>query len=303
MLGFARFNCRFIFSCLLRSRSFRYTSIVQNADEAERQHHYSQLPIPPIETKDPTPDDPPWSLPAGISVWVLSILAILLAPVFFVLPYYALRGDSMPADLEKDPTVILLSLVAVVPAHIFTILVCYPVVTKWRKFRFFEMLGWRMGPFRWWHLALILVGFFIVMQAVSSIFPETDNELLRILRSSPTAAYSMAILATLFAPFVEELVYRGVLYSAFERSTGKIAAVAIVTLLFAGIHYPQYWGSPGSIIAITLLSFILTATRAVSGNLLPSVILHFLFNGLQSISIVYLTMNGGIDAPAAALFR
>ncbi|MBX3283285.1 MAG: CPBP family intramembrane metalloprotease [Acidobacteria bacterium] len=276
---------------------------MQNADEAEQQYQYPPPPELPDQAMSYTPNDPPWSLPVGIGVWVLSVLAILLAPLFLVLPYYLLKGGGIPAEPEKDPTVIVLSLIAVVPAHLLTLLVCYPIVTKGRKFPFFEMLGWRLGNIRWWHFILILAGFLVIMQAVSSVFPETDNELLRILRSSPTAAYAMAALATLFAPFIEELVYRGVLYPTVERSLGKIAAVLIITFLFAGIHYPQYWGSPGSIIAITLLSFVLTATRAVSGNLLPSVILHFLFNGLQSISIVYFTMNGGLDLPAAGFFH
>lgn len=275
---------------------------MQNAEEAEEQR-YLPYPTPPNLMTAPTPDDPPWSLPVGIGVWILSVLAILLAPVGFVLPYYALSGRGIPADPEKDPTVILLSLIAVIPAHIFTLLVCYPVVTKGRRFSFFKTLGWRLGNFRWWHFIAIIIGFFALLSAVSAIFPDSDNDLLRILRSSPMAAYFMAALATLFAPFIEELVYRGVLYPAVERSAGKIAAVLIVTFLFAGIHYPQYWGSPGSLIAITLLSFVLTAARAVSGNLLPSVILHFIFNALQSVSIVYFTMNGGIDAPAAGFFR
>ncbi|KXK05963.1 MAG: CAAX amino terminal protease [Acidobacteria bacterium OLB17] len=274
---------------------------MQNAEEVEDEP--LAVHPTPIHQDHTRPNDPPWSLPVGIGVWVLSVLAILLAPLFFVFPYYALKGVGIPAEPDKDPTVILLSLIAVVPAHLFTLLICYPVVTKGRRFPFFETLGWRLGNFRWWHFVLVIIGFFVLMSAISAVFPESDNELLRILRSSPTAAYAMAVLATLFAPFVEELVYRGVLYSAFERATGSIAAVLIVTFLFAGIHYPQYWGSSGSIIAITLLSFVLTAARSISGNLLPSVILHFVFNGLQSLSIVYFTMNGGLDAPAGGFFR
>ncbi|MEZ5422210.1 MAG: type II CAAX endopeptidase family protein [Pyrinomonadaceae bacterium] len=274
---------------------------MQNAEEAEEQHY---LPYPPpVAARAATPDDPPWSLPVAAGVWILSILAILFAPVLFVIPYYVLNGKGVPAEPEKDPTVILLSLIATVPAHLFTLLVCYPVVTKGRKFPFFQTLGWRLGNFRWWYFLAIIIGFFALLAGISAIFPDTDNELLRILRSSPMAAYFMAVLATLFAPFIEELVYRGVLYPAVERSTGKIAAVLIVTLLFGGIHFPQYWGSPGSLLGITLLSFVLTATRAVSGNLLPCVILHFIFNGLQSVSIVYATMNGGLEAPANAFFR
>ena len=103
---------------------------------------------------------------------------------------------------------------------------------------------------------------------------------------------------------VEEVIYRGVLYSALKRSVGTGLTVAIVTLLFAGIHYPQYWGSPGSIILITLLSLTLTLTRSISGNLLPCVLLHFLFNGLQSVAIIYSALSDSPPEQALSqLFR
>ena len=42
----------------------------------------------------------------------------------------------------------------------------------------------------------------------------------------------------------------------------------------------------GVIAAIGLLSISLTVVRAVSGQLLPCVIIHLLFNGVQSVLIV-----------------
>ena len=250
------------------------------------------------------PDDPPWRDGPAIAVWVLSVGAILIFPVFLIIPYYMVSGIPLPEDAGSDPTVILLSLAAIVPAHLFTLAVAWRIVTQNRQFPFFEMIGWKMGPFRWWYFPAIIITVFALMVGVTAVFPEQDNDLLKIIRSSPAAAYSLALLATLFAPFVEEVVYRGLLYSAFQRSIGTVWAVTAVTLMFAGVHYFQYWGSWGSMIAITLLSLVLTLSRALSGNLLPAVILHFLFNGLQSAAIVTATMNKeAIPPPAEALFN
>jgi membrane protease YdiL (CAAX protease family) len=46
------------------------------------------------------------------------------------------------------------------------------------------------------------------------------------------------------------------------------------------------------IVVITLLSVILTVARAVTGKLLPSFIIHLVFNGVQSVLIV---LSGFID--------
>ncbi|MEO6587861.1 MAG: CPBP family intramembrane glutamic endopeptidase, partial [Pyrinomonadaceae bacterium] len=120
----------------------------------------------------------------------------------------------------------------------------------------------------------------------SAYFGEQDNELLRILRSSRTAVILIAIMATFTAPIVEELIYRGILYSAFQRTFGVKLAVILVTLAFALVHVPQYWGDFVSISMICLLSLILTLVRVKTDNLLPCIVLHFVFNGIQSLVLI-----------------
>jgi membrane protease YdiL (CAAX protease family) len=121
---------------------------------------------------------------------------------------------------------------------------------------------------------------------LTSYFGETDNELLRILRSSRTAVILVAILATFTAPIVEEVVYRGVLYSALQRTVGVWMAVFLVTLLFAIVHVPQYLPDYVAISMICLLSLILTLVRVWTKNLLPCIVLHFVFNGIQSVILI-----------------
>jgi membrane protease YdiL (CAAX protease family) len=49
---------------------------------------------------------------------------------------------------------------------------------------------------------------------------------------------------------------------------------------------PQYWPNLGVIASITLLSVVLTVLRAKTGRLLPCIVVHFVFNGVQSVIIV-----------------
>ena len=67
-------------------------------------------------------------------------------------------------------------------------------------------------------------------------------------------------------------------------------AVAFVTLLFTLVHVPQYSlnGHPdmAAIVTLLLLSLTLTLIRAGTGNLLPCIVLHTIFNGVQSVLLI-----------------
>ena len=241
---------------------------------------------------NPTPNNPPWNSWIAIGMWIVSVMLIAFLPVLFFFPYAVNQNidlsdsQALTDFLRNSPTAIILNLIAVFPAHIFTLVLAWFVVTGNKRYSFRQTLGWSNNNFRWFYYIIIIVGFFVIASVDSYFLPEQENDLLRILRSSYTATLIVAFLATFTAPMVEEVVYRGILYSAFQRRIGVTGAVGIVTMLFAGVHFLQYWGSPGTILLICLLSLILTLVRVKSDNLLPCIILHTIFNGLQSLVLV-----------------
>ena len=259
----------------------------------------------------PTPDTPPWGTFAAIGVWVASVLFILVIPTFFLLPYLAMQkppiteSDKIVEFAKSDPTSIFLQIVAIIPAHLFTVLIAWLIVTQKHKFAFRQTLGWETGGFKWWQYSVLLVGFFAVAMIVGNFFPEQENDLIRILHSSRSAVYIVAFVATFTAPFVEEVVYRGVLYSAFQRRMGVPMAFILVTFLFAVVHVPQYYPSYSTIFLLGLLSVMLTAIRVKTGNLLPCIILHTLFNGIQSLLLIIepLTKSADVPEPAATIIH
>jgi len=247
----------------------------------------------PIQTVPfPSPNNPPWNTPAAIGTWIASVVFILIFPNLFLLPYLSAKSvhfsDSakLLEFLLSDPTAIIINVLAIIPAHALTIAVAWMVVTRFRKFSFRETLGWNGGSLAWWYYPALLIGFFAVGWLIGNYFPDQENDLSRILKSSRTAVYLVAFLATFTAPIVEEVIYRGVLYSALQRTFGMSFAVVLVTFLFALVHVPQYWPSYSTIFLLTLLSLTLTLIRARTGNLLPCIIFHFIFNGIQSLGLV-----------------
>jgi membrane protease YdiL (CAAX protease family) len=60
----------------------------------------------------------------------------------------------------------------------------------------------------------------------------------------------------------------------------------MVTFLFAAVHVPQYMPDYATIISISLLSLIITLIRVKTDNLLPCIVFHTVFNGLQSVLMI-----------------
>lgn len=241
--------------------------------------------------EEPTPNNPPWNSGVAFLVWLTSVFFIAAVPVIILLPFALSQNinvsdQSVFTEFLKTPQAIFVQVVSVIPAHILTLIVAWMVITKFRKHSFFKTLGWKWNGFNWWKCLLILLGIFIIAAVTSSFFPEQDNDFLKILRSSRMTVLAVAFLATFSAPLVEEVVYRGVLYSAFQRTFSIPIAVVIVTILFSIVHVPQYLGSPSTIFLIFVLSFALTFVRVRYDNLLPCIILHFFINGIQSVGLL-----------------
>ena len=260
------------------------------------QQHISESDVP-AQLFEPTPapispDNPPWGAWAAIGTWAFSVMLIVFMPVIFLAPYLVTSGvmeqggEAVSEFSTKDPMAIVLQMIAIIPAHILTLLFAWAVTTQFGRYSVRETLGFTTGGVRWWHYLLIFVAFFILAGVVGLYFPETENQLIRVLQSSRTAVFVVAFMATFTAPLVEEVIYRGVLYSALQRSIGIPAAVIAVTLIFSLVHVPQYYESPQTIVLLTLLSLILTLLRVFSGSLLPPIIFHTMVNGVQSAILI-----------------
>ena len=248
----------------------------------------------------------------AVGAWIGSVVFLLLVPLIFLVPYfiYLAVSKQMPTAeaLPQDKTFLLLSIVAVIPAHLLTLLLAWALVTNWRRRPFAQTLGlsWPPGIAPWkavsfsFLVAILLLG---VGLLITNLLGGGKTDLDRLIESSYQARIATAVVAVLTAPFVEEVIYRGMLYSALEKVAGLGWAIGIVSFLFAGVHVLQYKNNIGVILAITMLSITLTAVRAFTGKLLPSIVIHLIFNGMQSLYLIlepYMRKPDNIQ-PAPAL--
>ncbi len=236
------------------------------------------------------PDNPPWHVPAAVGFWMLSVALIIIMPLVFVVPYILSRGvrmEDLPEFLLSDKTAIFLQIVSTIPAHLLTLGVAWLLVTRVGKHPFLRSLGWVWDKrFNFWLSAAVAVGMYVIGIILIYLFDGPETQLDKLLQSSRLTAVTVAFMATATAPLVEEVIYRGVLYSALQRAIGSAGAIVLVVGLFALVHVPQYWPNFGILIVILMLSAVLTIVRARTGKLLPCFIIHLVFNGIQSVLIV-----------------
>lgn len=242
------------------------------------------------------PDRPRWGPGAGIGAWAISVAAPLVLGVLVLLPVMMMEQKAlgrMPTQEEMmtSSKVAIASIIATVGGQIIAMIACWMIVTNMRKQPFFESLGWHWGGLDLARRIGLVVGVVLVMIglqiALPRVLPDSENtQFEQMLRTSATVRYLIAAMAVLTAPIVEEVIYRGVLYSGLRSRMGVEASVIIVTVLFAAVHVPQYWGAWASLAALTILSLMLTVIRTASKSILPCVAVHLVFNCVGAVAIL-----------------
>jgi membrane protease YdiL (CAAX protease family) len=237
----------------------------------------------------------------SLGIWIASVVALLIVPVVFALPYLFFRiakfGAPTAEALSTDKGLIFFSVVGVLPTHLLTIVFVWLVVTYGGRRPFWKNIDFdwpkRYSPVVVTLLSvLVATVLFFVAVGITKLYGEHKTDLDLLIESSIYTRVAVAFVAVFTAPLAEELIYRGLLYRALERAAGMGVAIAFVSLLFAGVHVFQYRNNIAVILSITLLSITLTLARAISGKVLPAFIMHLVFNGIQSILIV---LSGLVD--------
>jgi hypothetical protein len=236
------------------------------------------------------PNNPPWGIAQSLVTWFTSVVLLAIVPLLVVMPYVLYKSwflQQRPDNLMADKKFIVLSLLGVLPTHLLSFLVVWLVVTAAGQRPFWRTLGWSWPQnFGLWKSVFLAAGLFAFGWLILRVFGGPETQLDQLINSSYYARLITAILAVSTGPLVEELIYRGVLYSAFQRVFGMFWSVVLISLLFTAVHVYQYYKNLGVIAVIAVLSVALTLVRARTGKLLPSFVMHVVFNGIQAIFLV-----------------
>lgn len=204
------------------------------------------------------------------------IFAIILASYFLL---GILGGDSGTRVVTTEVVASGLVLYLVMTLFVFTFL-------RLRGLDVVSLFGLnRMG----WKTVVLpaVVGIVAIYPAVVVVAwvaklvlgPEAGSDAtIAFLRSNPGpgALLLTGLLVVVVAPFVEEFLFRGVLYGVARKFGGRYPAMIATSLLFTAIHL-----SPLVLAPLFVLSLALTLSYERTGSLWTPILMHMIFNGGQ----------------------
>ena len=245
--------------------------------------------LPPLEStltnaRESLPK--PWGL-RDLFLFIAFVPIGLFAANILVSAGYALLQSTMhwhlPKQLSTDPFFLLTLqtfFYGLMLAFIYFLVAVdhrqpfWPTL-RWRRLEPGKILGCLVGG------ALLTVA----IALLPPLLPDASQFPLQNLFNSRAAAYAIGAFAILVAPFVEEMIFRGILFAIFESQVGLRFAILITAILFGGLHVPEYWGAWNHMLLIFLVGLVFSLARGMSGSLAPSVFLHVGYNGSMMLAL------------------
>ena len=97
----------------------------------------------------------------------------------------------------------------------------------------------------------------------------------------------LVIFGVLVAPVVEEMLFRGFIFSVVDRSLGAAAAVVSTSLLFSLPHGVQYGWRWQNLLLLTAVGVAFGAGRAWTGSVRPSALMHASYNATLFAGLLF----------------
>lgn len=134
---------------------------------------------------------------------------------------------------------------------------------------------------------LYIMAFIVLLQIVAAAAPgldlEQEQDLLFDRQTTGPALWLIFISLVMLPAIIEEIVFRGFLYSGLRSRFRVIPAAIITSLLFAVVHLQAGSGNPLLWVAALdtfVLSAVLIYTREKTGGLTSPMLIHFTKNSL-----------------------
>ena len=180
-------------------------------------------------------------------------------------------------------------------ALLSVVLLAYLAVQIRHNFRapFWRTIGWRPletshTPRAAAYLGLIFSGFTlaILVTLSSSAFKSSTKMPIEQFFQDRRSALLLMSLGVLFAPVLEETMFRGYIYPVVARSFGVNAGILVTGTLFGLLHASQLWGGWAQIALLVFVGIIFTLARARTRSVVASYLLHVSYNSTLFLGFI-----------------
>lgn len=110
------------------------------------------------------------------------------------------------------------------------------------------------------------------LQQIVKMLGDADN---------PGLKAIIVLTAVVVAPLVEEVIFRGVIYTSLKRYSDRFFAAIITSSMFAVVH-----GTVPGLLPLFALAILLTVAYEITGCLWVPMAMHAIFNGINTYFIL-----------------
>lgn len=206
------------------------------------------------------------------------VLALVLVPIFIEYVLFNYLLEIFQNELYAG------TLNGSIMAIIFTFALYFVVLKP--KGQSWKAVGVQSFPLREWKLiavwTIILIVFSIVLViAMSFLGIGTENSKTASLQSQMNLLnFAIGFVsAAIISPIYEEIFYRGFLYRFFSSRYGVLSGMMISSIIFTVVHIPTFNTLPVNFASGLIFSWVYQKT----GSVIPSILIHGIFNGIAVI--------------------
>ena len=253
---------------------------------------------------------PPTSIPPITWVHILGAflvylsVAILLAPLLIALAAYMVSGSFIALDKLPSLWKGWGQLGGLCLLFLMLLLYCFMISPKARRFifwgdgevskaRFVKSVG--IGLVGWIISYPFVLVSSIITNAIAtwawgeSPFEQVAVKQLKLTMGNTPLFFSMIMVVVILVPFMEELLFRGLLQNFLKRYMRRSWSIAFTAIIFSAVHFAPSQGTGNfqlvlSLIALSgFLGFIYERER----TLWAPITLHMTFNAINILAIIF----------------
>ncbi len=257
-------------------------------EEPQFQVSASNPPEPSAFEGSPTP-----GVLLALGAVLLYFATQMMVGVVLIVAFIFASGKPLtePGELMGLGQNGLLNGLVVLIAAALSLPMIYTLVVKVVKRPFAEVIRWRSpANLPAWMGIVIALGAGLIFDGLTLALgkPLVPPTIRALYQGSAWGVVVLAFAVIAAAPLMEEILFRGLLYTALAARVSVPAGVAITSLAFGAVHVCTYGTDWYSILQTLVMGLVLTLLRAWTRSVWPSAVTHVTNNLYSTVEILIL---------------
>lgn len=226
-------------------------------------------------------------MPSPYGLWIafFSVL-IFIAPNLVVLGIAGM--DALDTVVLESTTMIVVNLIAgLVLQLVVFVLALLPLLAAGRPYARLwgptRTTGAMIGLGLATGVVVAIVSYLvnIIVVVLVGVEDPVQQQLLQDALAGGLPLLLVALLAVVVAPFVEEVIFRGVLFRALADRINLPVGLVLSAAIFAVIHIEVVASQPFALVGLFIVGFLLAWAYHLTGNLTVPILGHAVFNAIS----------------------